>query len=201
MSWPNPSYTRWSCGPTNGTVEDGLVLTVHKLARHVAMAGPSGFWRSWQWSINGEVCSTIGYVLDFDGDATACLKLAFRINGDPVEQNIDLCRSQCRFGGYRWYAICPQTGRRVSKLYLPSGGRLFLARCAYRLGYRSQRECRAGRAALRRHRIAARYGIDPELPFKPKWKRYGKFNRTLAALNALDAVWGAEMKLRFGFEL
>jgi AAA domain len=49
----------------------------------------------------------------------------------------------------RWWWICPATGRRVSKLYLPNGGVRFLSHGpgAYRLAYASQRHGRLDRDA------------------------------------------------------
>jgi hypothetical protein len=46
---------------------------------------------------------------------------------------IALARTQPHLGGTRWWFLFPQTGRRVSKLYLPLGKRRFLSRAAYKL--------------------------------------------------------------------
>jgi len=43
------------------------------------------------------------------------------------------------FGGQRWWFICPRTGRRTAKLYLPDGALTFASRQAYRLAYQCQR--------------------------------------------------------------
>ena len=39
----------------------------------------------------------------------------------PVEYVVQLWSTECRFGGRRWWFECPLTGRRVTKLYLPTG--------------------------------------------------------------------------------
>src|SRR5689334_12670859 len=58
----------------------------------------------------------------------------------PQVQRVQIVSTPCRFGGRRWWWLCPRTGRRCGKLYLPNGGMVFLSRGrgAYRLAYASQ---------------------------------------------------------------
>lgn len=44
-----------------------------------------------------------------------------------------------RFGGHRWFLVCPLSGALVPSLYLPPGARQFGSRAAHRLAYRSER--------------------------------------------------------------
>ena len=50
---------------------------------------------------------------------------------------VSMVTTPCRFGGSRWWWVCPATGRRVGKLYLPNGGARVLSRGlgAYQLAY------------------------------------------------------------------
>jgi hypothetical protein len=64
------------------------------------------------------------------------------------------------FGGRRWWFVCPRTGRRVAKLYLPSGAFTFASRQAYRLAYRSQRETPYDRALRRGFKLRGKLGAD-----------------------------------------
>jgi hypothetical protein len=57
------------------------------------------------------------------------------------------------FGGRRWWFVCPRTGRRAAKLYLPTGAFTFASLLAYRLAYRSQRETTHARAFRRAFRL------------------------------------------------
>jgi len=109
------------------------------------------------------------------GENDANLSIEFRLNGEP--ELIWLEKRPCRFGGGRWFAVCPHSGRTAAKLYLPSGGRRFLSRHAYRMGYRSQYEAPAGRATLKQDRLAARLGLDLHCPVKPKWMRWRTYDR------------------------
>lgn len=101
----------------------------------------------------------------------------------PRHYQISLDTTPCRFGGQRWWWICPATYRRVAKLYLPNGGLRFLSRGrgAYRLAYTSQREGRIDRMHARSRRLFAKLGADygeqygSNWPPKPKgmhWRTY-----------------------------
>jgi hypothetical protein len=50
------------------------------------------------------------------------------------------------FGGVRWWFLCPRTGQRCTRLYLPRGGHRFWSRQAWQLGYACQRETAQYRA-------------------------------------------------------
>ena len=43
-------------------------------------------------------------------------------------QNVAVEASPCRFGGKRWWWVCPATGKRSCLLMLPKGGDRFLSR-------------------------------------------------------------------------
>lgn len=199
MGWPNPSYTRWLGTSTRPVVEDGLSLTVHRMARLAGSRPGTSHAGAWQWSRDGERTSTVDYWINVETVDSAELILTFRLNGDPVQQRIWLERRPCRFGGGRWFAQCPATGETASKLYLPPGGRRFLSRHAYKVAYRSQRECEIGRASLRRFRLATRLGLgDPNIPIKPPGMRWATFDRALEELDRYDTIWSVAIARRFG---
>lgn len=92
------------------------------------------------------------------------------------------------FGGLRWYMLCPNTGQRALKLYLPNGGTRFASRQAYNMEYRSQRvgPAEAGDARLRRAfaALGVTYRHPPQAdPRKPKWMRRHTYRRLLGALH------------------
>lgn len=66
--------------------------------------------------------------------------------GDDLEYPITLVPTPCRFGGRRWWFLCPATangiycGRRVGCLYLPPNAIYFACRHCYNLTYQSCRE-------------------------------------------------------------
>jgi hypothetical protein len=68
---------------------------------------------------------------------------------------VSMVTTPCLFGGSRWWWVCPATGRRVGKLYLPNGGARFLSRglgacqLAYWLSCARAAGTRAGKTGMR----------------------------------------------------
>lgn len=139
--------------------------------------------------------------LDLDPEAgTGTLALKYDVQHvstatGPQRYSVPLVATPCRFGGRRWWVICPATGRRAVNLYLPNGGRRFLSRAAYSLAYQSQRETVTGRAwrTIRKleRRLGSAPGTPPDAMEKPKWMRWRTFDalriKREAAEDALDA--------------
>ena len=103
-------------------VEDGLRLPVHKMASQAFSKGGkwcSGDW-GW-WNGDNEKIASIGYQLERRDETNARLRLDYRRNDEPVAYTVTLIAEPCRFGGIRWFAICPATGRRAAKLYSLGG--------------------------------------------------------------------------------
>lgn len=154
-------------------------------------------WRTLRWTrrADDEPWAEIEIRLELGGrDGRAWLRYDIdhlsRPTG-PQEYPVALVATPCPFGGRRWWWICPATGRRVSKLYLPNGGTRFLSRGrgAYRLDYASQRSGpldRAHQNLARLHRkIGADYdGPDRLLPGKPKWMRWKTYSRIALQIEA-----------------
>jgi hypothetical protein len=71
------------------------------------------------------------------------------IGGDheSVDYKVPLVTTRQVSGGLRWWFLCPTNRnggppcpRRVGKLYLPPGGRIFACRRCYNLAYESSRK-------------------------------------------------------------
>ena len=115
----------------------------------------------------------------------------------PQRYQVALQTSPQPLGGLRWWYICPQRGRRCTKLFLPRGGHRFWSRQAYDLGYASQREGaqdRAQRQAIRTYRALSGEGNWRNgAPAKPKWMRWRTYDRLAAKLDhyndAFEANW------------
>ncbi|MGH7192405.1 MAG: hypothetical protein ACREJM_02605, partial [Candidatus Saccharimonadales bacterium] len=105
---------------------------------------------------------------------------------EDVTCRIRLSSIPLHYGGRRWYAHCPYTGRRMRKLYKFSGIAQFCCRKAIRPlpSYASQRD--SGSDRINRQRWAIRRKIGDDLsdlscePWKPKWMRWRTFNRYAA---------------------
>jgi hypothetical protein len=111
----------------------------------------------------------------------------------PQNYTVELTATPCRLGGQRWWFICPRTGRQVAKLYLPNGAGRFASRNAYRLAHASQRRgpIDVGHDRLRRlyRKLGGKYGhFEQAPPAKPKWMRWGTYERLLAEIAAAEDV-------------
>jgi len=90
-------------------------------------------WRD----VTGLVVASAVVRLDGDGVIVECGGMKYKIG---IEQTF------CRFGGVRYWFLCPAVkddvycGNRVTKLFLPSGGSVFGCRQCYDLTYQSCQE-------------------------------------------------------------
>jgi len=125
--------------------------------------------------------------LDTSDPANAFLELTHRARdertGDPrVSDRIRLTWTRPTYGGRRWWFLCPRTGRRVAKLFLPRGGRHFWCRQAYGLGHACQREGRFDRLQRRAATLNLKLGgegwrswdQEPEKPKGMRWRTYDR---------------------------
>jgi hypothetical protein len=169
-------------------VDDGLRLDVHR----AVLAGKgygTGAWFRWTWSREGDPVGHINIAVTLQSEAGGTLHLSYRCNDQPFDQRFPLIGEPCRFGGYRWRAICPVTGARAAKLY-SLGGAGFHARRRYgRVAYRTQRATKPiDRVMLRRDRILFRKlkGDDPGYVPRPKWMRRKTYERWHAKLDQAE---------------
>lgn len=185
-----------------GTVEGcaSIVLSINTIIRATGGRSPSG--RRLTVTVNGQP-QTILVRLDLEPAAeTGSLTLKYDVQHTsaatgPQHYAVRLVSTPCPFGGRRWWAICPATGRRAVKLYLPNGGRRFLSRAAYGMPYQSQRETEAGRAWRAIREVDRRLGMAPAgigaALEKPKWMRWRTFNRLCDRRHAAEEAIDADM--------
>src|SRR5689334_2292481 len=74
---------------------------------------------------------------DLTDENRASQRIMFGLpNGRSIKQEITIVsQPRAPFGGRRWFFLCPQTGARACRLYLPRHGERFLSREAYGLRY------------------------------------------------------------------
>jgi hypothetical protein len=142
-------------------VEDCLSLDANRWMREGILQAGVHRIGSWRWVYHsGRECS-ISYEADTLDAARPVLRLSYSFSRstkdqkESVEYNLRLVTTRPRFGGLRWWFVCPLVvadcpcGRRVGKLYLPPGGRYFGCRRCYRLTYTSCQESRKYDRAFR----------------------------------------------------
>src|SRR5262245_42620252 len=88
------------------------------------MTWPSGF--------------SIGFDCRIEPPKWRKLRLRYQAGGEydddvvDIDETIWLQRYPQPFGGYRWYFICPASGRRCTVLYQPPGASRFRSRWGFR---------------------------------------------------------------------
>lgn len=119
---------------------------------------------SLNWTSAGAPAGSVGYTLYPGTPDHAELWLRYALNGTEQSQRIQLVTTVPRFGGRRWWFVCPlfeRQGERklVRCICLPPGGSAFASRAAHRLNYQSQKDSRDLLGFL--ERLQVKYGFDP----------------------------------------
>ena len=85
--------------------------------------------------------------------------LSYAFNGEARSTTVQLVSVAMRFGGFRYYALCPQSFRRCE--VLPVVGGVIACRQAHRLTYATQSLDRLDRTRERRDRCEKRLHEKP----------------------------------------
>lgn len=154
------------------------------------------------WNSGGSPAGSISYVAQMEDASDSYLRLTcWRGEGEDrthVEQVVRLVFTEPNFGGRRWWMICPYSGRRVAKLYMPAGGDRFASRHYWKLGYQSQRVARRDRPFEKLFRLQRKLGSEQgwEAHLKrPKgmWRR--TYERHLERYYEIDEECAVEMAM------
>jgi hypothetical protein len=163
------SGNHWSRFSTKTTVEDCRSLDANRWMREgilKASVHVSGTWAWYRDAQRKEMASSIGYeVRTFGGQPWLRLHYTITRTQEEVDYRIALETTRPRFGGLRWWFVCPLVvrgipcRRRVGKLHLPPAARSFGCRSCHELTYTSCQE--SGRFDGLCASIAARMGRPP----------------------------------------
>ena len=120
------------------------------------------------WSQYGETIAQLTLVTDVHClEASPCLRITGRAFGKVINCVVWLEEQPLPYGGERWYALCPRTGRRSAALVLPPGQTHFASVKGWNVAYGSQRECpihrghRAIEKAKARRKALSKYTSKP----------------------------------------
>lgn len=143
----------------------------------------SSTWYYW----DGTVAGSIKHTVEIEEEDTGRLTLHYGRKGEEVRQAFALVGRPCRFGGVRWLALCPRSGRPVAKLYGCRG--VFRSRHMLDASYRSQDRVPAMEKLREREVVLMRrLGTDDSVlgdPPKPKWMRWPTYRRLAEELKAV----------------
>jgi hypothetical protein len=104
--------------------------------------------------------------------------------GRRIDQSLELVSRAQPFGGERWLAVCPVSGRSCSTLVLPPGGRQFASVRGSRVCYPSQREAPVFRAVRARDKAEERFTMLSKYARIPTRRRLAE--------KAVQASWREE---------
>ena len=143
------------------------------------------------WTRRGEPSGSMGYTVVMDAEDRRLI-LSYSTGGEARTVTVQLEAVPMRFGGFRYYALCPRTLRRCE--VLPVVGGLVACRQAHRLTYASQSMDRLGRSRERMERCEKR------LHEKPRRGR-NRERLTQAWVNAsedFEGLFASTIARRFG---
>jgi hypothetical protein len=176
-------------------LESGPKLDINRLVQQgfIRRGTHSRSRITWTENFYGEEVASGIITADLTGESHG----SFCIEVDSISQTIRLVSEPRHFGGRQWYFICPQTGRKVSVLWLPPGAPSFACRQRWgrQVAYSSQFANAVGRAHIGKDRINRRIcragKFNPgewDFPPKPKWMRWRTYNRAEKLFDRYDEI-------------
>jgi hypothetical protein len=127
-------------------VEYALTLNIDQFMKAIKSGDPSfrlSISGRLYWSFRGGERSAANFEALL-GFPNAYVQLDFLVaerrtqSTRDVKQRISLTTTRPRFGGMRWWFVCPVNGERVGRLYLPPGASQFASRRAHGLALRAR---------------------------------------------------------------
>lgn len=174
-----------------GNVEAACRIDIRYLRRMGALVEGGSTTGTLRWSIQGRETGSVGYVVILTPDDRH-LAITFSHEGENHRHVVRLEAVPMRFGGFRYYALCPRWGQRCE--VLPIIGGVIACRKFHRLAYASQSMDRLGRLREKAERC------EKQLRKRPR--RGANRRRLVAAWVNADEAFGdlmdAEALRRFG---
>lgn len=141
-----------------GAVESTCRIDLRFLARQGALREGRTASGVLRWTRGDEPFGSMGYTVVMDpGDRR--LILSYSTGGEARTVTVQLVAVPMRFGGFRYYALCPRTLRRC--LVLPIVGGVVACRQSHRLTYASQSKDRLDRIRERMDQCEKRLHEKP----------------------------------------
>ena len=177
-------------GPPTAEATGSFHLTMKDLSR--LMTEPAAMSRLTFQNGWGERLK-LDVVKDLEGDRRRLIFLhsSFTTPAKKAMYPVQLTMTRPTYGGVRWWFVCPSSGRRAFRLFLPRGGRYFLSRPAYGLGYGVQRIDALARHQRRCAKVLAKLGKQASTfpayaPIRPKGMRQRTYERLCAELDTAN---------------
>ena len=144
------------------------------------------------WNRGGTPSGSLGYTVDMDPQDRRLI-LSYSTGGEARTVTVQLEAVPMRFGGFRYYALCPRTLRRC--LVLPVVGGVVACRQAHRLTYASQSMDRLDRVRERMNRCEKRLHEKP----RRGRNRERLTQAWISASEDFESLFASEAMRRFGY--
>ncbi len=139
------------------TVEDCIALDTSMLRKNGMLLEFMDHRLQRRWQLGSNLVGDIFLTTTFTRDiACPSLQIDGTCFGQPIMQTVQLVSRRMRFGGNRWYFVCPQTKRLCCKLILPPGAKAFASVKGWGLSYCSQYDDAVTRATKAIGKLTAR---------------------------------------------
>jgi len=174
-----------------GTVDAACRIDLRFLRQQGALREGHTARGTLRWTRRGEPSGSMGYTVVMDPEDRRLI-LSYTTNGEARTVTVRLEAVPMRYGGFRYYARCPRSGRRC--LVLPVVGGVVACRQAHRLAYASQSMDLISRLRERMDRCEKR------LHEKPR-RGQNRVRLTAAWIRAsedFEGLFASEMRRRFG---
>jgi len=185
--------SRWGAGrPAHkGRIGSLLFIDIQQFVSRGLLV--PGYFFSWNWSMGGKPSGSLG--VNVKSERYITLEYTQQEDGESksVSYPIYIERTPCYFGGTRPWFICPQSGRKVRKLYYLRGR--WYARTCLRVGYASQSEDVVARMWRRKAKLETRLAEGVE---KPKGMHWSTYNRIIDKWNEAESRLDYDCIMRLG---
>ena len=181
-----------------GTVEGALRLDLRVMRRqgYLVPGGITSGIQRWHWAATGQESGSVSVTVNLSDPVSGFLTVRFNLNGEPKVQTIDIASVPMRFGGRRYYFICPRRGTRCE--VLPVVGGVFASRQAQRLTYQSQSSDQIDRMRDRARRLEKRIWPDKGKP-RPRGRNRERLVEAWSeADSAFENMFSATIMRRWG---
>jgi hypothetical protein len=171
------NHYHWWRESKKTVVEDCLALDASRWMREGILRAGVVLRGTWRWTYQSGSSFTVHYEVDTLDLSHPFVRLWYSWvwtasqQQESADYRVRLVTTRPRFGGLRWWFICPLVvngrgcGRRVGKLYLPGRDRYFGCRHCHGLTYTSCQESRKfdGLARLLAHDMGTDFATAKRL--------------------------------------
>ena len=170
-----------------GNVEDEIFLDLRVLRQHGSLRPNRVTTGSMAATQASRKPFRAAYSIDLIDPAYGYLDVTTTHSDRPTIHRIYVTGERCRFGGWRWFAICPVTRARVLKLVYVDGR--FMSQKAAKLSYRTQSMNRFTRLQRAQSKAKAQAFGEQGCP-KPRGRnRDLLYEKYAAADEAFEREW------------